>query len=142
MKDKRSAHKTTGKGSILICIILVAVCAIVTVLPAPRGLTPAGQRVLSIAILSIGFWSTEVLPMGVTGMIVIILLVISKSVSGFQEALYGFAQPVAYFLIGVLTIGLAVLKSGLAERIAHRFLQTCKGNPRKLYLQLVASFRV
>ncbi len=140
MKDNRSASKTTGKGSFLICIILVALCVIVTALPTPQGLTPAGQRVLSIAILSIGFWSTEVLPMGVTGMIVIILLVISKSVSGFQEALYGFAQPVAYFLIGVLTIGLAVLKSGLAERIAHRFLQTCNGNPRKLYVQLVASF--
>jgi di/tricarboxylate transporter len=61
-------------------------------------------------------------------------------VPGLGAALAGFAEPVAYFLIGVLTIGLAVAKSGLAERVALFFLRRCQGSPRALYLQLLLSF--
>jgi di/tricarboxylate transporter len=39
-------------------------CAAATLLwPTPAGLTPAGQRVMAIAILAVGLWSTEVIPM-------------------------------------------------------------------------------
>jgi anion transporter len=78
--------------------------------------------------------------MAVTGMLVIVALVVFGGVADLREALYGFSQPVAYFLIGVLTIGLAVLKSGLAERTARRFLHSCRGKPVALYLQLLSSF--
>ena len=140
MKHSGKVIKPHNRGSLIICIIFCALSGAIIFFPTPPGLPPAAQRVLGIAILAIGFWSTEVFPMGVTGILVIILLVVTGSVTGIKDALYGFAQPVAYFLIGVLTIGLAVLKSGLAERIARHFLQSCKGSPRKLFLQLVASF--
>jgi anion transporter len=78
--------------------------------------------------------------MGLTGILVVFGLVVSGGVPGFKEALYGFAQPVPYFLIGVLTIGLAVSKSGLAERVAGFFLKRCKGSPRALYFHMVAGF--
>ena len=70
----------------------------------------------------------------------ILALVLTGSVSGLPEALSGFADPVAYFLIGVLTIGLAVQKSGLAERVARFFLHRSRGSARSLYLQLLLSF--
>ena len=129
-----------GTGALVVCAVLALVCGTIMVLPPAPGLSPEGQRVLSIAIFAIGLWSTEVLPMGVTGMLVVIALVVFRCVPTFREALYGFSQPVAYFLIGVLTIGLAVQKSGLAERIARRFLRRCRGRPSKLYLQLLTSF--
>jgi di/tricarboxylate transporter len=47
---------------------------------------------------------------------------------------------VAYFLMGVLTIGLAVLKSGLAERVARFFLRRSRGRPRALYIQMLLTF--
>ena len=40
-------------------------------------------------------------------------LVLPSEISSFGKALAGLAHPVAYFLMGVLTIGLAVLRSGL-----------------------------
>jgi len=73
-------------------------------------------------------------------MLVLLLLVLSGGVPGFREALAGFAEPVTYFLMAVLTLGLAVLRSGLAERVARFFLQRCAGRPRALYLQLLLSF--
>lgn len=113
---------------------------IVVTLPTPVGLSPQGQQVLGVAVLAIGLWSTEVLPMGVTSMLVVLFLVLSGGVSGFREALVGFAEPVTYFLMAVLTLGLAVLRSGLAERVARFFLRRCAGRPRALYLHLLLSF--
>ncbi len=128
------------RGPVLIVVILVVLGGLVLGVPPPAGLTLAGQRVLVVATLAIGLWSTEVLPMGVTGMLVVIALVLLQGVPSYHEALLGFAQPVAYFLIGVLTIGLAVAKSGLAERVARFFLRRCGGRPRALYLHLLLAF--
>ena len=113
----------SDKKAIVIMALSALLSIMVVCIPAPAGLSRAGQRVLGITILAIGFWSTELIPMGVTGMLVVVLLAVSGSVSGFQEALIGFPKPVPYFLIAVLTIGLAVSKSGLAEWIALFFLR-------------------
>jgi anion transporter len=119
---------------------LTGICAGLLVLPAPDGLSGVGQRVIAVAVAAIGLWSTDALPPGLTGMLVVVLLVLLGGVPSFREALSGFAHPVAYFLIGVLTIGLAVLHSGLAERIARFFLGRARGRPRALYLQMLLAF--
>ncbi|MBI3915495.1 MAG: anion permease [Betaproteobacteria bacterium] len=119
---------------------LLALCAMVIAAPAPAGLPEAGKRVLAVALLAIGLWCTEALPAGVTSLVLVLALVLSGAVPGFPEALAGFADPVAYFLIAVLTIGLAVSRSGLAERIARFFLRRSRGSARSLYLQLLLAF--
>ena len=122
--------------------ILVAICAALIAMPAPAGLPENGKRVIAVAILAIGLWCTEALPAGVTAMVLIIALVLTGAAPDFKDALSGFADPVAYFLLGVLTIGLAVQKSGLAERVARFFLRRSRGSARALYLQLLLSFQM
>jgi anion transporter len=119
---------------------VVAVCAAIVAAPTPAGLPEAGKRVIAVAVLAIGLWCTEALPAGVTSLVVVLALVVSGAVPGFREALAGFADPVAYFLIGVLTIGLAVAESGLADRVARFFLHRSRGSARSLYLQLLLAF--
>lgn len=80
--------------------------------------------------------------MAVTGMAVVVMLILFGAVDSYHTALYGFSQPVAYFLISVLTIGLAVYKSGLANRMAHFFLRQCHGRRQALYTQLLLAFPV
>ena len=106
----------------------------------PGGPFGEGQRVLAVAALAVALWGTEALPAGVTSVVVVMALVILRAVPGMREALVGFADPVAYFLIGVLTLGLAVAQSGLAERVARAFLRGSRGSPRALYVQLLAAF--
>jgi len=96
--------------------------------------------VLAVAVLAIALWCTEAMPAAVTGLILVVGLVLSGGVPGFAQALAGFADPVAYFLLGVLTIGLAVSRSGLAERVARFFLRRSRGSARSLYLQLLLAF--
>ena len=95
---------------------------------------------LAVVALAIGLWATEALPPGVTSMVVVVALVLSGGVPTVREALSGFAEPVAYFLLAVLTIGLAVARSGLAERLAGAFLRRSGGRPRALYFQMLLGF--
>lgn len=125
----------------VIIVVAMAVLAFMA-LPPPAGLSVAGQRVLGIAVVTIVLWSTDFLPMGATSMLLVVLLAVSDGVKDFQEALAGFSQPVPYFLIAVLTIGLAVQRSGLAERIALFFLRQCRERPVTLYVHLLISFPV
>src|SRR5262245_55037689 len=110
--------------------------------PTPEGLTEAGQRVLAVVVLAIGLWSTDALPPGLTGVVVVLALVTLRAVPTLRDALIGFSEPIVFFLIGVLTIGLAVAKSGLAERIAGVFLRHARGSPSLLYWQMLLLFPV
>jgi sodium-dependent dicarboxylate transporter 2/3/5 len=105
--------------------------------PTPAGLSLEGQRVLAVIVLAIGLWGFETLPAGVTGMVALMALVFTHAVAGIREALAGFADPIAYFLIGVLTMGVAVAKSGLAERVALMLLARGRGRAGALYGHLL-----
>ncbi|HSR24774.1 MAG TPA: SLC13 family permease, partial [Candidatus Eisenbacteria bacterium] len=112
-------------------------CLAVLAAPGPAGLSPEGQRVLAVIVLAIGLWGLEALPPGVTAMVAIVALVATHAVAGVREGLAGFADPVAFFLVGVLTMGVAVARSGLAERLAHRLLAHGRGRAGALYLHLL-----
>ncbi|HZP38433.1 MAG TPA: SLC13 family permease [Methylomirabilota bacterium] len=112
-------------------------CLAVLAAPTPAGLTLEGQRVLAVVVLAIGLWGLETFPPGVTSMVVIVALVATRAVAGVREGLAGFADPVAFFLVGVLTMGAAVARSGLAERVAHHLLRHGRGRAGALYLHLL-----
>jgi len=133
---------TLHRRTLLTLTVLGGLYGLLVAIPTPPGLSLQGQRVLAVAALAIGLWCTEMLPAGVTGMLVVLLLVLSGGVAGFREALAGFAEPVTYFLMAVLTLGLAVLRSGLAERVARFSLRHCAGRPHALYAHLLLSFPV
>ncbi len=112
----------------------------VLVAPAPEGLAPEGQRALAVMAMAVVLWATEALPIAVTGLVSILLLVLLGAAPSTEAGLYGFAQPVTYFLLGILTIGLAVQHSGLAQRMASHTIRLAGGSPRMLYFQMLASF--
>ena len=118
----------------------VAVFAAVILAPNPEGLTDQGQRALAVMALAVVLWATETLHIAVTGMVGIVLLVLVDAVDDAQAALYGFSQPVTYFLLGILTLGLAVHRSGLAERLAVYLIRFAGGSPKLLYVQMLAAF--
>lgn len=120
----------------------VGIFAVIMLMPTPDGLTAQGQRALAIMVLAVVLWSTESLHIAVTGLISMVLLVLFQGVGDIGEALHGFSQPVCYFLLGILTLGLAVHKSGLAERMAISLIRMSGGSPRKLYFQMLVSFAV
>ena len=124
------------------CALPVLVFLVVLLAPTPAGLTEPGQRALAVMLLAVVLWATEALPIAVTGLLGVVLLVITGAVPNEITALYGFSRPVAYFLIGILGLGLAVHQSGLAERMASYLIRVAGGSPRLLYVQMLLSFVV
>jgi DASS family divalent anion:Na+ symporter len=126
--------------ALVLTLALIAFTTALILLPTPAGMTREGHRVLAVVALAIGLWATEALPAGVTAMVVVVALVLTGATPSVRDALSGFAEPVAYFLLAVLTIGLAVARSGLAERLAGVFLRGSRGRPRALYWQMLFAF--
>ncbi len=118
----------------------IAVFASVILAPNPEGLTDQGQRALAVMGVAVVLWATETLHIAVTGMVGIVLLVLVDAVDDVEVALYGFSQPVTYFLLGILTLGLAVHRFGLAERMAVYLIRLAGGSPKLLYFQMLAAF--
>ena len=118
----------------------VAVFLAIILASNPDGLSDQGQRALAVMALAVVLWASETLHIAVTGLVSIVLLVLVNAVDDVEMALYGFSQPVTYFLLGILTLGLAVHQSGLAQRLAVYLIRMAAGNPKKLYVQMLASF--
>jgi len=136
-----SSAKTNRPGQIAFKLGLpLLVFGAIMLAPRPEGLTGEGQRALAVMGLAVVLWATETLPVAVTGLVGIVLLVLFKVVPDVDTGLYGFSQPVPYFLIGILTLGLAVRQSGLAERLAVYLMRLAGGSPRALYVQMLISF--
>jgi anion transporter len=106
------------------------------------GLPAAGQRALLVTALTIVLWTGRGLDPGVTALLGVALLALSGAAAGMRPALAGFASPVPYFLIGVLAIGAAVARSGLAERLARLVLRRAGGRRLSVYVHLVLALPV
>jgi di/tricarboxylate transporter len=78
-----------GRQAVLSTAILVVLCVTLMAVPTPTGLSREGHRVLAVVGLAIGLWCTEVLPAGVTGVVVVVALVLSGGVRGFPESMVG-----------------------------------------------------
>ncbi|PWU23935.1 MAG: hypothetical protein C5B48_07750 [Candidatus Rokuibacteriota bacterium] len=110
--------------------------------PLFDGLPQQGQRALAVLLITIVLWTTRSLDSGATSLLGIALLALTGAAGSVRQALQGFANPVPYFLVGVLAMGAAVAKSGLAERLARRILVHARGRARRVYLQLVLAMPV
>src|SRR3982074_3241444 len=94
------------------------------------GLPLAGQRALIVTSITILLWTGEILAPGVAALLSVTLLALSGATASPRDALQGFANPVPFFLIGVLTMGIAVVRCGLAERLATTLLQRARRRRR------------
>jgi len=120
-------------------IIAVAVYVSLRIMPPLAGLPASGQAVLAIAGAGTVLWMTEALPVGITGLAILALLACEPAI-GARNAFSGFASEVTIFLIGIVGISAGVETSGLAERGAQALLTLSRGEPRRLYWQMIVAF--
>ena len=105
----------TGRKTKALLVPVAGLAVALFLPPLLAGLSLAGQRALIVTLITIVLWTGEVLAPGVTALLSVTLLALSGATTSLREALQGFSNPVPFFLISVLTMGVAVVKSGLAE---------------------------
>ena len=103
------------------CGALFGVMAAIVLWYFPLPLEPRAQHAVAIAILLIAFWTTEILPHAITGLLGCWLFW-TMGVAEARVALGGFSSDAPWFLLGALFIGAMATESGLAKRLAYAML--------------------
>lgn len=99
---------------------------ILYVLPIPKGLSPAGMAVLAVVVWASVMWVTEAIPVGVSGMLIPMLLVLSGGAKPFPVAASGFSTPVVALYLTAFIFAAVMQAAGLDKRIALSLLKWMK----------------
>ena len=96
---------------------------IVWVMPLPEGMSPAGKSTLAVLVWATTMWITEALPVGITGLIIPMLLVMGGAAAKFPAAASGFTAPVAFLTLAAFIFAAIIQAAGLDRRIALTLLK-------------------
>jgi len=124
-----SNGKYSKQKNIFFILIAFLIVIIFYFAPTPAGLSHEGQVMIGILIMAAFLWITEPIPLAATGLIVMILQPILQ-VRETKEVFSSFGNQAVFFLIGAFIIAAAIEKHGLHRRIALKFLNFFKNNPR------------
>jgi len=113
----------------------VAFFLILYVIPLPEitgidgtvgALKPAGKAVLAVVVWACIIWITEAMPVGITGILIPMLLVLTGGVGKFPQAASGFTTPVAALCLGAFIFAAIMQAAGIDRRIALAMLRKAK----------------
>lgn len=104
----------------------------------PDGLTQQGQRAISIFVLCLILWVTNVIPLAVTSLLAIVLLPL-LGVLDTKTAFSLFGNQSVFFILGAFILAAALMKSGLSTRLALFFLTRIKKTPQSLLFGVLFS---
>jgi sodium-dependent dicarboxylate transporter 2/3/5 len=99
--------------------------------PTPAGLSPAGQAACAVFLVCTTLWITDLVPIGVTGLLAVALLGLSGAMKP-SEAYAAFGNSAVFFIIGVFILAAAIIHSGLSKRLALFFLRRFQRGPHAL----------
>ncbi|MDI6688294.1 MAG: DASS family sodium-coupled anion symporter [Desulfobacterales bacterium] len=96
---------------------------ILWIMPLPEGMSNAGKSTLAVLAWATLMWITEALPVGVTGLLIPMLLVMGGAVGKFPAAAGGFSQPVVFLTLAAFMLAAIMQTAGLDRRIALTLLK-------------------
>ncbi|SHJ10115.1 SLC13 family permease [Desulfofundulus thermosubterraneus] len=99
---------------------------IILSLPVPPGLKPAGLAAAAVAVWAVIMWITEAMPVGVTGLLIPLLLVLTGAQKKIPQAFGGFSQDVSFLVLGSFIFAAIMQSTGLDRRIALAVLSRVK----------------
>lgn len=114
---------------------------VMLLLPPQWGLQPDAWRVLSMAILMLGWWVTEALPIPVTALLPLVLLpLLGISEPKVVAPFYG--DPIVFLFLGGFLLALAMEKCNLHRRIALTIVRLTGTNANGIVLGFMVATAV
>ena len=103
-------------------LALVAVYALVIVLPRPEGVTPAGWRVTALFLSTIAGLMLQPMPGAALVVVSLTMFVVAGGLP-VARVLAGFASPAVWLVLVAMLMSRALRDSGLSRRIALIFIR-------------------
>jgi anion transporter len=95
-------------------------------LPTPQGLSPAGKACMAVVVWACVIWVSEAIPVGITGILIPMLLVMSGSTKTFNQAVGGFVSEAAFICLIAFLLAAIIQAAGLDRRLALSLLHKAK----------------
>ena len=124
-------------------LVALAVLAAILLAPAPGPLqTPTGPLALSVqgkaalAVLALAvvLWATEAIPFPVTGLVALVLLVVTRVAPLKELVRWGFGNTIIVFFLGVLLFSAAIAETDLLKRLTAFVLYHLGHRPAAIIL--------
>ncbi len=121
--DVQTARPRTGLRWLAVVLLFV----LVLLLPRPEAIKPEGWRLLAIFAATIGGLMLHPIPGGA----IVLIAILTASLFGgltIQQALGGYGDPTLWLVMAAFFISNALIRTGLARRIALVFVRAVGGN--------------
>lgn len=102
---------------LIVLIICVLVYLGLTSLPTPAGLSANGQKALALMVVAVIAWVTEVIPIGVSSILLTMMLAALKIVTT-KEAMANFMITTVVFIFAAFIIAATFISTGLGNRVS------------------------
>jgi len=112
-------------GAVLFVLVLF--------LPAPAGLTPAGQAVAAVAILMAAWWMTEALPLAATALLPVLLFPLLDVVPA-AEVTTAYGHHLVFLFLGGFMIAVTLERWHLHRRLALQTILLVGSSPSRILL--------
>ena len=122
----RESGRSPGKCACGFIVAWAAFFLILWVMPAPEGLSVAGKAALAVMVWACIMWITEAIPVGISGMLIPMLLVMSGAIDKFPQAASGYTTPVVFLCLAAFIFAAVMQAAGLDRRIALALLNKLK----------------
>jgi sodium-dependent dicarboxylate transporter 2/3/5 len=121
------------KKEILGIILAAIIFILIVFLPNPEGLTTDAKNCIGIMAAVLVLWVTEALPIGVSGLVLIMMIPI-YGIMSVGETFQAFISSVFFFVIATFAISVAIMNTPLAARVSKFCLKWAGGNSNKIIL--------
>jgi len=132
---------------IIYTVLAFIIFSIILILPPPDPIQ-AGEKVIALSVkgkatlaalsLAVLLWVTEGLPFAVTGLLAMVMLVMTGA-ADFKELIRdGFGNHIILFFIGVLIFSSAIGRTSLLKRMAMKLLKKLGHSPSLIILVFIS----
>lgn len=131
---KSTAFLYGNKGALL----GIGAALFVLMIPLPEGLSPAGQKALSLVSLAFVFFMTEPIPLPGIALLIAVLEVL-MGLGDSTEVARSFFNDSVFFIMGSLMIAVALVRQNLDKRIAYWIVGWTGPQVKRLVFGMVAA---
>lgn len=107
-------------------------------IPLPQGLDFAGMQTLALLVIAILLWITEVMPLGISSIFVLVLPLFF-GLADMKTFLSAFPNPTLFFVLATFGLSAAISKVPTAKRILLLLLRLMGGHVNLFILALMVA---
>ncbi len=138
MSDNLAAPASRRKVWLQLLLLAAIYCAVQWLLPRPETIKPEAWRLLGIFLAAIVGLMLEPLPGGAIVLMALTAATLTRALP-LDRALAGYANPNVWLVVAAFLAARALLKTGLARRVAFLFLRSFGKNSLGVSYSLILS---